>query len=385
MKFGKVIIEIRQSVLMSNLYSEIFRLSGGYPLLFWLGLFALLALLAFVVGGLAGEGTSWLLGRLTSSRTDEFYSRVIHPQRKILSTVLALGLLDLAIWLILSRDLRVEWYPFVEAPLTLALTITLGWLLSRGFRAYFDAYLLDAALRGGRKTNGELLVLARILANIGIVVILALAFGQTHHLNIFGIVASLGIGGIAVAFAAQKVLEQLLGGVVIYVDRPFGIDDYVGLPDGTFGRVEAIGLRSTKIRTSGKGTLAIVPNSAIIQSTVENFTGAKKVMAIAHLNIYRRVTDEEKALIRQVIQESTEDIFGIDSRSTDITFMELDGGRLTQVQVTFFILGTGDSSMEIRRQLIDIASQKLTHRLKQYGIAFDLEEPTIYVDSPITV
>ena len=78
--------------------------------------------------------------------------------------------------------------------------------------------------------------------------------------------------------------------------------------------------------------MAIVPNNVIIQSTVENFTGAKKVMAIAHLNIYRTVTAEEQALIRQVILESTYDISGIDPRSTDIAFRELETGRLTQVQ-----------------------------------------------------
>lgn len=371
---------------MSNLYSQIFRLTGGHPSLFWLGLFLGLVLLASVTGGLAGQVIGWLLRRLSADRSDRFYTQVIQPQRRFLSIVLALGVLDVALWLVMRQSLRIDWYPAIEIPVTLGFTIALGWLLSRSFRAYFDNYLLNAALEGGgRKTNSELLVLGRFGANLGIVVILVIVFGQTHNLNIFGVFASLGIGGIAVAFAAQKVLEQLLGGIVIYVDRPFGIDDYVGLPDGTFGRVESIGLRSTKIRTSGKGTLAIVPNSAIIQATVENFTGAKKVMAIAHLNIYRRVTDEEQALIRQVIVESTQDIFGIDSRSTDITFMELDAGRLTQVQVTFFILGTGDTSMEIRRQLIDIASQKLANQLKQYGIAFDLEEPTIYVDSPITV
>jgi MscS family membrane protein len=199
---------------------------------------------------------------------------------------------------------------------------------------------------------------------------LTLLFGQTHAINIFGLVASLGVGGIAVAFAAQKVLEQLLGGVVIYIDKPFRVDDYIGLPDGTFGRVEAIGLRSTKVRTSGKGTLAIVPNSAIIQSRVENFSGASKVMAIVHLNLYRVVSDEERALIRQVVQESTRDIFGIDDRSTDITFRNLDEGRLTQVQTTLFILGSqrglhGNSATVAgcRQSADDPTAQKLRHRL----------------------
>ena len=328
---------------------------------------------------------NWLLRRLTSRNTDQFYSRVIQPQQNLLRTVLIVGLLDIAAYLILEQDLQARWYAYLEIPLTLAFTLALGWFLSRSFKAYFDNYLLDAALRNGRKTNSEFLVLARFGANAGILFILVVAFAETHSLNIFGLLASLGIGGIAIAFAAQKVLEQLLGGLVIFVDRPFGVDDYIGLPDGTFGRVESIGLRSTKIRNSGKGTVAIVPNNVIIQSTVENFTGAKKVMAIAHLNIYRSVTAEEQALIRQVILESTQDISGIDPRSTDIAFRELDAGRLTQGQVTFFILGSGDTSMEIRRQLLDVANLKITNQLKQYGISFDLEEPTVYVDSPITV
>jgi MscS family membrane protein len=370
---------------MSNLYIEIFRLSGEHPSIFWLGLFGLISLVAWGSGQIVSRIVNWVLRRLTTRRTDEFYSLVVQPQQDFLKTVLILGLLDFVAYFILEFDLKARWYPYLEIPLTLAFTAALGWFLSRSFQAYFENYLLDAALRNGRKTNSELLLLARFGANAGILLILVIAFAETHNLNIVGLIASLGIGGIAVAFSAQKVLEQLLGGLVIYIDRPFGVDDYIGLPDGTFGRVESIGLRSTKIRNSGKGTVAIVPNNVIIQSTVENFTGAKKVMAIVQLNVYRTVTAEEQALMRQVILESTADLSGIDPRSTNIVFRELEEGRLTQAQVTFFILGSGDTSMEIRRQLLTVASQKLTNQLKQYGIAFDVEEPTVYVDSPITV
>jgi len=370
---------------MSELYTQISRLSGDHASLFWLGLLTLLGLLAWLLGQVFSRGLNWLLRRLTTRKTDEFYQRVIQPQQRILQAVVVLGLLDLVCWLVLRRDLQVRWYRWEEVPLTLVFTLTLGWFLNRSFAAYFNSYLIDAALENGRKANSELLVLAQVAANVGIVLILAVAFAETHSLNIFGLVASLGVGGIAIAFAAQKVLEQLLGGLVIYLDRPFAIDDYIGLPDGTFGRVESIGLRSTKIRTSGKGTLAIVPNSAIIQATVENFTGAKKVMAIAYLNIYRAVTAEEQALICQVIRDTTAELSGIDPRSTDITFRDLNGGELTQAQVTFFILGSGDGSMKIRRQLLDVANHRLTVQLKQYGIAFEMEAPTVYVDSPITV
>lgn len=315
----------------------------------------------------------------------EIYATVVQPHRGLLGITITLGLLDVAVVLVLGRWFPVPWFPTVEPFVTLAFTFSLGWFASRVFREYFGTYLLDNAVRAGRKVNSELLVLAKFFANFAIVVILSISFGQTHNINVFGVVASLGISGIAIAFAAQKVLEQLLGGIVIYVDRPFGVDDYIGLPDGTYGRVESIGLRSTKIRISGKGTLAIVPNNAIIQSTVENFTGAKKVMAILYLSFHRPVPEDEQALIRQVILESSNEVAGLDARSTDITFRTGLDDDLTQVQVTFFILGAGQVSMDLRRQLLDIANQNLTQRLKQYGISFQIEEPTIYVDSPITI
>lgn len=371
--------------IMSDLYTQIFRLSGEHPALFWLGLLGLIVALAYLSGNAVARVVNWVVRRLTTGKADRFYRLVIQPQQDVLQWVWVLALLDGVAYLILARDLRVRWYDYLEVPLSLAFALALGWFLVRSFQSYFNSYLLDAALNNGRKTNGEVLVLARVLANAGIVLVLVAIFAQAHRINIVGLVASLGIGGIAVAFAAQKVLEQLLGGLVIYVDRPFEMDDYIGLADGTFGRVESIGLRSTKIRIAGKGTVAIVPNNVIIQSTVENFSGAKKVMAITYLNLYRAVTPEEQALIRQVILDSTQDLSGIDPRSTDIVFRDLDQGQITQAQLTFFILGSGDSAMKIRRQLLAIANQQLTARLKQYGIAFDIEEPTVYVDSPITV
>ena len=246
------------------------------PALFWL-IFAIAASsLAILLGQVVPWLTQLLLRRVLKEDAKTFYSLIVEPHRSLLTWTGALAVLDLvALWL-LQGLWYVPWYPTLEFGITLGLTVSLGTFLFRCFQTYFDEYLLDAALQEGRKTNSELLLVGRFLAIAGLLLILVTLFAQTHQINIIGVFASLGVGGIAVAFSAQKVLEQLLGGVVIYVDRPFAVDDYIGLPDGTFGRVEAIGLRSTKIRTSGKGTLAIVPNSALIQATVENFTGAKK-------------------------------------------------------------------------------------------------------------
>ena len=313
------------------------------------------------------------------------YRDVIEPNQTLLAIVISLTTVDMLIERLLFQA---KLYTYVEVPLSLAIGGLTIWLIYRLAKFFFDVYLINEAVKESRKINSEILILGKVATVVGGIVIVALIFGQTHRINVVGLVASLGVGGLAVAFAAQKTLEQVISSIILYVDRPFIIDDYIGLPDGTFGQVESIGLRSTKIRTSGKGTLVVVPNNMLTQVAIENFTGAKKVMSIVYLKFYRAIASDERALIRQVILESTQGIFGIDYRSTDITFMEpntLSEIAETRAQVTFFILGSGEVSMELRGQLLDAASRNVAQKLKEFGIAFDIEAQRINVDSPITI
>ncbi|MDJ0569436.1 MAG: mechanosensitive ion channel [Pleurocapsa sp. MO_192.B19] len=324
------------------------------------------------------------LDRLLSFKVQEAYQKTIKPDRNWLIAVASLATVDL---ILLSLPIP-SWLSFIEIFFSLAIATIFIWLGFRLFNRLFDNYLLDVAFQTGRKLTGEFLILGKFIANAAIFISVIFLFAQTHQINILGLVASLGIGGLAVAFASQKLLEQVLAGIVLYIDRPFVVDDYIHLTDGTFGRVESIGWRSTKVRTSGKGSLVIIPNSVLTQVNIENLTGAKKVISLIYLTFYRAMPDEEKALIRQVILDSTQDIFGIDPRNTEVIFKNLLGGNqesLTQAQVNFFILGSGEVSMDLRRQLLDVANQSITKQLKEYGIAFDLEERTINIDSPITI
>lgn len=319
-----------------------------------------------------------------SPKVKEVYQTIFEPYQNWLLMLAGLSLFDL-VFLALPIP---SWLSFFEILLSLIIGGISIWLGFRTFNHLFDNYLLNAALQKGRKITGEFIIVGKFFANATIIIVMIFLFAQTHRINLLGLIASLGIGGLALAFASQEILEQMLAGVVLYLDRPFVIDDYIHLNDGTFGRVESIGWRSTKIRTSGKGSLIIIPNSVLTQVNIENLTGAKKVISLIYLTFYRAMSDEEKALIRQVIIDSTKDIYGIDPRSTEVIFKSLIGDNqedITQAQVNFFILGSGEVSMDLRRQLLDIANQSITKQLKEYGIAFDIEERTINVDSPITI
>lgn len=108
------------------------------------------------------------------------------------------------------------------------------------------------------------------LLRISVIITAALVTLQTLGYSISGVLAFGGIGGVAVGFAAKDLLANFFGGLMIYLDRPFEVGDWVRSPDKDIeGTVEQIGWRLTRIRTFDKRPL-YVPNSVFTSISVEN-------------------------------------------------------------------------------------------------------------------
>ena len=325
-----------------------------------------------------------LAEKVFSAEAKEIYQQVIKPQQFWVGwTTLLLGV-DLVILTLPAP----RWLIFLEFPLSLLLAANVSLLGFKLFTRLFDSYLLEVALKDDHKINSELLALAKFLAKAVIVLIVVFLFAQTHRINLVGLIASLGVGGVAIAFGSQKVIEQILWSVVLYIDQPFTVDDYIHLPDRTLGRVESVGWRSTKIRLSGKNTLMIVPNSNLAQVNIENLTRAERIISMVNLAFFRAMANEEKALIQQLILASTSDILGIDHQLTQVAFKDLvdeSGQNYIQAQIIFFILGTTETSMELRKGLLEIARENIVERLQNYGIVFKFEESVVDVTQPMNI
>ncbi|MGF1495264.1 MAG: mechanosensitive ion channel family protein [Elainellaceae cyanobacterium] len=334
---------------------------------------------------------SWLVGRYTPTfiraialrffpqQFAEIFDNLVEPVKGALRTA---GTLILVYWSL--GWLRVEeyqtFYGFIEPLVKLGVIISIAWLISRLFRQFIRVYGIDLLKRFGFQVD-EMLLVVETIANMIIGFIAALTFFN----DFVGLLASLGIGGLAVAFAAQKILEQLLSTIVLYLDRPFVPGDYIRLSNGQLGRVESIGLRSTKIRASAKNTLFIVPNSNLISMELENITRAKKVMVLLYLDFNQQLDSEERALVQQVISETTDSVFGIDPGSTNISFMTDNGSKANRARITFFILGSNENSIQLRKRLLELANENLSKKLESFGITFKSPEPTVYVESPVTI
>ena len=116
------------------------------------------------------------------------------------------------------------------------------------------------------------------VVRMGIVAIAAVTVFEKLGINVTAIVAGLGIAGIALGFAAQDTVQNLIAGVTILLDRPFHVGDNIELHE-TFGTVEEITLRTTRVRTLDN-QMAILPNANVISDKLINHSmlGALRVV-----------------------------------------------------------------------------------------------------------
>ncbi len=149
------------------------------------------------------------------------------------------------------------------------LILFLGWVAQRAL-AGIETELL-AEHRGKRQSDERATIRATVrLARISLWIILALMILQSLGVSVSGLLAFGGIGGIAVGFAARDLLANFLGGLSIYLDRPFTVGDWIRSPDREIeGTVEEIGWRMTRIRTFDQRPL-YVPNSIFASVALEN-------------------------------------------------------------------------------------------------------------------
>jgi MscS family membrane protein len=147
--------------------------------------------------------------------------------------------------------------------------ISIAWVLTR-FITHVEKNILHRNEIAGKPIDKTTADAITQLLKVSVLITALLVMLQTLGFNISAILAFGGIGGIAVGFAAKDLLSNFFGGMMIYLDRPFAIGEWVRSPDRNIeGTVEKIGWRLTVIRTFDKRPL-YVPNSLFASIVVEN-------------------------------------------------------------------------------------------------------------------
>lgn len=258
----------------------------------WLALPLLLALawlLGHVVAALARGALSRAVRRTRAQWDDALLGSLRGPLRLAFALAAATALLpSLALY----------------AP---AQTFVTGVLRALGVLAFFWALwgtvdLLCAALGQGAWSRGS--PAARSLLAVGgrVGKVTVLAMGLVTALAELGfpvasLLAGLGLGGLALALAAQKTVENLFGSLALAVDQPIRVGDFVRIEDFV-GTVEAIGLRSTRIRTLDR-TLVSIPNGRLADMRLESFSARDRMRLACTVGL---VYDTSATQMRQVLE-----------------------------------------------------------------------------------
>ncbi len=137
----------------------------------------------------------------------------------------------------------------------------------------------------------SVLPLGRQVLKLSLFLVAILGVLSVWGYNTTAILAGIGVGGIAIALAAQKTIEDLFGGVSLIGDRPVLVGDVCRFGDRT-GTVMHIGLRSTRIRTPDR-TVISVPNGQFSSMALENISGRDKIWFHPTLNLRRDTTSDQ--------------------------------------------------------------------------------------------
>ncbi|GBU14979.1 mechanosensitive ion channel protein MscS [Polaromonas sp.] len=202
------------------------------------------------------------LARLTVNRLDDAVVEVLSSTHRwlLLLAALLIGLNML--------ELNEHWSARVEQLWFIAIAVQLGLWLTRAIAIGLRRYEERHGSPNMTQVSASAMLLSWSLRTLLWAVVM-LSVMSSLGLNITAFVASLGVGGIAVALAAQNILGDLFASLSIAVDKPFEIGDFIGV-NNLSGTVQYIGLKSTRIR-SLNGEQIIISNTGLLKEVVKNY------------------------------------------------------------------------------------------------------------------
>lgn len=140
----------------------------------------------------------------------------------------------------------------------------------------FVWYSQSIAIKTQTKFDDEFIPLLKRVTNIIIWIIAILVILSNFGININALIATLGIGSLAIALAAQDTIANIIAGFLIMIDRPFRIRDEIKLPSGEKVKVLDIGIRRSRFLNLEDNSIIIVPNLELSKSKIVNFTYGKE-------------------------------------------------------------------------------------------------------------
>lgn len=241
-------------------------------------------------------------------------------------------------------------------------------------------HLLDQALRKRVETDAGSAATLNILgfaAKVAIWSILLLMVLDNLGVDVTGLVAGLGIGGIAVALAVQNILGDLFASLSIILDKPFEVGDFIII--GEFlGSVEHIGIKTTRIR-SLSGEQVIFSNSDLLGSRVRNYKRMSERRVVFSLGVTFQTSQDKLQDIPAIVQEIVERQAGV--RFDRAHFKEIGDSALL-FEVVYYVL---DPDYNLYMDIQQSINLEIMGRFAASGISFAYPTQSLFLERSLGV
>jgi MscS family membrane protein len=327
---------------------------------------------AFVVGRVIVRLARPVLTGLAGRTSNEWDDQLVDMMASPLGLVLALQALRIASpWLPLADRVR----PTLSDAIAIVTTLAVLWTAFRGIdlaRAVLErrAWAID------RPASRSLLSIGARFTKVSVLVISATVALAELGVSVASLVAGLGIGGLAVALAAQKTIENLFGTLSIGVDQPMREGDFVKLYDFV-GTVEQIGLRSTRIRTLDR-TIITIPNGDLANQRIESFTVRDRLRLATTIRLVYGTTSQQIRLILADLEAILRRHPKIWPDALVVCFKELAAASL-DIEIAAWFQTANGAEFEMIRQdiLLDFMAA-----IEQHGSAIAIPGRTVQAGGP---
>ena len=249
-----------------NRWEEILTMVESWlPSGHWVSIFGII-FFAFILGKIASTYIRHLLKKSLVKYSIEFsqkkQQRLTYPVNLSTMAGCLLALLPLV-------DYEGVFMPWLLRLSRVMLNLGLT-LAAYHFADFICLFLEKKAKESENKFDDVLVPLLRKSAKFFIIVVGLISIGDALTLDMKGLIAGLGIGGLALALAAKDTISNLFGSLTVILDRPFHIGDWVVVNDKIEGIVEEVGLRSCRIRTF-YNSLITIPNGELTNAHIDNY------------------------------------------------------------------------------------------------------------------
>lgn len=245
-------------------------------------------------------------------------------------------------------NLSPEWDKAIVLGVKAATMTIVFWGILRGIDVFAET-MMGLAKRRDMAVHGFIPLIQKATRTFLLIVAVILVV-QNLGYSVSSLLAGLGIGGLAVALAAQETLGNFFGSVSLVADRPFRVGDWIQVGSKVDGDVEEIGLRSTKVRTWSKSLMSI-PNKVLANEIIENWSKMPKRRVKQYIGVtYSTPADAMHDLVEDIKELLREDE-GVQQDFILVNFTDFGDSSL-QILVYYFTSTTAWlAHMDIRQRI----------------------------------